>query len=332
MSIENTLAKAEHSFTAAEALSVLLGIRYASNKVFEKLKKQDSAIFHSQVKLTSSDLYVSIVDFGDARLALSSTKIFGCTSIVYEMQKDVRDFNMNMIEKERLEHSMQCFPLDNKNVEFLRDKLQKFCSLGSNLVVHICLTDRDILESFSTSIENVLIAGGRVITQGPLHFEKINPNFVCCETVLYKFYGTNSLGRDCIGSESVRQRCIPNWRAHTRSSKFSFADLHRLCQAELKTVTKFVQNESNKPSTEFDGDNDLNSMYQPYLKRKVYLEKDLNAFKISKQLLDNSMRGQLIGQYASIKGFTRTSVVLNHLQMYSAPSGMQSVNLHIESL
>ena len=130
MNIENTLAKAEHSFTAAEALSVLLGIRYASNKVFEKLKKQDSAIFHSQVKLTSSDLYVSIVDCGDARLALSATKIFGCTSIVYEMQKDVRDFNINMIEKERLEHSMQCFPLDNKNVEFLRDKLQKFCSLN----------------------------------------------------------------------------------------------------------------------------------------------------------------------------------------------------------
>ena len=317
MSIENTLAKAEHSFTAAEALSVLLGIRYASNKVFEKLKKQDSAIFHSQVKLTSSDLYVSIVDCGDARLALSATKIFGCTSIVYEMQKDVRDFNINMIEKERLEHSMQCFPLDNKNVEFLRDKLQKFCSLGSNLVVHICLTNRDILESFSTSIENVLNAGGRVITQGPLHFEMIAPTFLCCETVLYKFYGTNSLGRDCLGSESIRQRCIPNWRAHTRSSKFSFADLHRLCQVELMTVTKFLQNESNKPPEEFDGHNDLNSIYHSYLKRKVYLEKDLNAFKISQQVLGNNMGGH----YANIKGFTRTSVVLNHLQMYSAPSG-----------
>ena len=319
--MESALAKAEHSFTAAEALSVLLGIRYASNKVFEKLKHGDSAIFHSQVKLTSNDLYVSIVDCGDARLALSSTKIFGCTSIIYEMQKEVRDFNMKMIEKERLEHSMQCFPLDDENVEFLRDKLQKFCSLGSNLVVHICLTDRDMLESFSASIENVLNAGGRVVTQGPLHFETIPPTIFCCETVLYKFYGTNSLGRDGIGSESIQQRCIPNWRAHATSTKFSSLDLHRLCLAELKTVTKFLQNTNNKPPEEFDGHNDANSIYQSYVKRKMHLEKDLNIFEISRQLIENDVSGHLIGSPVKITGFTRTSVVLNHLQMYSAPSG-----------
>ena len=51
------------------------------------------------------------------------------------------------------------------------------------------------------------------------------------------------------------------------------------------TVTKFLQNESNKPSEEFVGHNDLNSIYHSYLKRKVYLEKDLNALKFPSKFL-----------------------------------------------
>ena len=57
--------------------------------------------------------------------------------------------------------------------------------------------------------------------------------------------------------------------------KIFFLDLHRLCQAELKTVTKFLQNKNNKPPEEFDGYND--TIHLPVVREaQMYLEKDLN--------------------------------------------------------
>ena len=58
--MNSDLGKEQHSSTAAEALSLLLGIRYSKNQIFEKLKKQDCSIFHDNIKLTSNDLYISI--------------------------------------------------------------------------------------------------------------------------------------------------------------------------------------------------------------------------------------------------------------------------------
>ena len=56
--MNNPLAEEKHSSTAAEALSLLLGIRYSSNQVFTQLHAQDSEIFHNNIKLTSNDLYI----------------------------------------------------------------------------------------------------------------------------------------------------------------------------------------------------------------------------------------------------------------------------------
>ena len=188
--MNSDLGKEQHSSTAAEALSLLLGIRYSKNQIFEKLKKQDCSIFHDNIKLTSNDLYISIVNSGDARLAISSTKIFGCTSIIYEIKKEVREFNLRMIEKERLEHSIKCFPLDEKNVQFLKDKLQQFSSLGSNLVVHLCLNDQLVLEEFEETIVEILKTGGRVITQHPIHFQNttLMNKYLFSETVLFLIF------------------------------------------------------------------------------------------------------------------------------------------------
>ena len=59
--MNSDLGKEQHSSTAAEALSLLLGIRYSKNQIFEKLKKQDCSIFHDNIKLTSNDLYISTI-------------------------------------------------------------------------------------------------------------------------------------------------------------------------------------------------------------------------------------------------------------------------------
>ena len=318
--MNSDLGKEQHSSTAAEALSLLLGIRYSKNQIFEKLKKQDCSIFHDNIKLTSNDLYISIVNSGDARLAISSTKIFGCTTIIYEIKKEVREFNLRVIEKERLEHSIKCFPLDEKNVQFLKDKLQQFSSLGSNLVVHLCLNDQLVLEEFEQTIVEILKTGGRVITQHPIHFQNttLMNKYLFSETVLYKFFGANPLSsnninnnknvnngtsdkhkkikKDAKSSERNNRIFIPRWRANSVSSKYSSNDLYRLCRIELDQVINYLSNHnvsnnnssssSNEQSFEKDVEihNYVSNEHDIFLMRKKHLEKDLRVFEIANQL------------------------------------------------
>jgi hypothetical protein len=319
--MNSPLAQEQHSSTAAEALSLLLGIRYSSNQLFTQLQAQDSEVFHNNIKLTSNDLYISISELGDARLAVSSTKIFGCTSIIYEMKKEVRDFNLRMIEKERLEHSIQCFPLDEQNVQFLKDKLHKFSSLGSNLVVHFCLNSTNMLNEFTGTVQEILKTGVRVITQHPVHFENLPIQYLFSETVLYNFFGENPFDTNNTDKNVERKFSqnitIPRWRANCISSKIPSNDLYKLCKVELDRVINYVNN--------YAYSNQLPGEKNALIKRKKLLEKDLNIFEtvhlLAHDSFNNNAHDSTFRTIYNHKRINRTGIVLNHLQQYSTVSG-----------